>query len=506
MSAPLPVSLCLIARDEEDLLPSCLASVSPLVQEMIVVDTGSVDRTRDVAERAGARVFTFPWNGDFAAARNFSLAQARGEWILVLDADELLEPVEREEFGRLLADPGVEGYFVAIRSFVGRGEEVAEDWAVRLFRNRPEYRFAGIIHEQVAGAIQARHGGSGLARAGLVIDHFGYLDRRLQAKRKRERNLALLAKALADHPGDPFLHYSLAVEYLQQGAVKSGAAHLEKALDRLAGCEGYFREVLVLLALAQLKEGQPRKARRTLARALRALPGDADLLLLRGLLDYRTDRSGAALADLRQALAGGSRLLARHHLHSALGEAYALLGRFPEAEAEYVEALRLAPEALYPLTRLVGLKASGRATLPWREIGRFAGPSLLRLLPRRLHELGEGPLAVIVAFLAVLRAAEEDSAAGLREAALGCAESVAKACGPEAGPLRDCLLAGAATASACAAALEAGLACALFQPREETEKAAVACLDAAAALLCPAGWAPGPGEERPPATTGGSGE
>jgi glycosyltransferase involved in cell wall biosynthesis len=101
------MSLCLIAKNEEAHLPACLPSVEGLLDEMIVVDTGSTDRTKEVAAQLGARVFDFPWVDSFAAARNESLRHATGDWILWLDGDELFTEADRQKFRVLRAGNSV---------------------------------------------------------------------------------------------------------------------------------------------------------------------------------------------------------------------------------------------------------------------------------------------------------------------------------------------------------------------------------------------------------------
>ncbi|HHW45019.1 MAG TPA: glycosyltransferase family 2 protein [Desulfotomaculum sp.] len=275
------VSLCLIARDEEHCLASCLDSVRSLVQEIVVVDTGSTDRTVEVAASRGARVFTYPWAGDFASARNYSLALARGQWVLVLDADEILAPVSPQELSALLSAPGVEGYFVTIRNYLGRGETVAEDRVVRLFKNNPAYRFTGAIHEQVAGSIMAQNGGGGLACSGLVIHHRGYLQRQLQTRDKHRRNIGIIRRALEKQPADPFLLYSLGIEYCRCGETAGGIEQLEKALMLVRGHEGYFHDLLVLLCAALLKAGNHDRLKTVLEGSLCMFPSDPDLLLIK---------------------------------------------------------------------------------------------------------------------------------------------------------------------------------------------------------------------------------
>ncbi|MDI6871273.1 MAG: glycosyltransferase [Bacillota bacterium] len=488
------VSLCVIARDEEDVLASCLASARHLVQEIIVVDTGSTDRTKEVAAQAGAKVLDFPWTGDFAAARNRSLDEAQGEWILVLDADELLRPVTREDFARLLVVPGIEGWFLTVKSFLGKGEEEAEDEVVRLFRNRPEYRFSGAIHEQVAGAIVQVNGGGGLARAPeLVIEHFGYLDRRRQAKKKHERNVSLLTHALEKQPDDPFLHYGLGAEFFQGNEVKQGIDHLERALAGLRGNESYCREVFVLLILAYLRDGQLRQASRTAAKAARQFPCDPDLQLLQGLLAYERRQAVAAVRNLRQAASGGARLLARHHLHTLLGDACVLVGRFEEAEREYLEALRLAPHLLYPLTQLIGVKKRGRGKMPWLELCGFASPAQLLGLKQQLPAPEDDPVALILALLAVLGAAAGGDASDLTRASRSFLEATNRPGPAEAAPwenaLREYLRAAAGELLACAAQAAARLECGFSRPREKARAVASTCLNTVVQGLCPP-WAP----------------
>ena len=303
MNEQFSVSLCLIVRDEESSILSCLNSVKHLVQEIIVVDTGSQDRTASLAAQAGAKVFALPWSGDFAHARNYALRQAGSAWILVLDADEILEPVSCDEFQALLAAPAVEGYFIRIKNLLGSGEGATWDEAVRLFRNKPAYRFVGAIHEQVAGSIMAANRGQGLAHAPLVILHHGYLERQLTEKHKFERNTRIIQKELANNPHDPFLLYCLALEHYQQHQVAEGLACLEKALVRMEGTEGYFEPLLLHLALGLLHLGQIDKLVDFATKFLTMFPNHAALLLLRGVGYVYRQEYAKACHDFEQALA-----------------------------------------------------------------------------------------------------------------------------------------------------------------------------------------------------------
>ncbi|SHI68324.1 glycosyltransferase family 2 protein [Desulfofundulus thermosubterraneus] len=491
MSSGLPVSLCMIARNEEHWIASCIQSVQHLVREIVVVDTGSTDRTKEVAAQSGARVFTFHWCDDFAAARNYSLSKATGDWILVLDADEILAPVKLEEFARLLDAPGVEGYFVKIRSYLGNGEGMAEDQVVRLFRNKPAYRFAGAIHEQVAGAIIKHNAGGGLAFSDLLIYHFGYLDRHLQVKNKHQRNICVIKKALDDKPDDPFLLYSLGIEHLQCGEIKKGIEQLEKALVFMRGNEGYFRDLLLTLCLGLFRTGQRDRLTFLLDGALSMLPADPDLHLLKGLLALHDGRCDTAIEELRFALTVGAQILPPYHIHALLGDSYNLLGQYGEAEDEYFNALLLAPHMLYPLTQILGLKQRGRGRLQWQALSRFASPSRKKALYKELCKLGELPLAMVLALLILVEPANSRNCRELietcREYRLMVEQYLANRPGQE--PLGNYLLTGASGMLLYASAVQRNLECGLFSFVQGLLRLASSALELVVMGLCPS-WSP----------------
>ena len=201
------LSLCMIVRDEAERLPDCLRSARAVVDEMIVVDTGSTDATVQVARELGAQVETFAWCNDFARARNVALAAATGDWALVLDADErLLEPADAraklEDFTG--AHPGSVG-----RVLIENHTEAALQSTVSIGRFLPLGRgilYTGRIHEQLA-----RQGAPTLdcAATGLVLRHDGYSERTLRERSKLERNIKLCELALEDDPTDSYLAWQL---------------------------------------------------------------------------------------------------------------------------------------------------------------------------------------------------------------------------------------------------------------------------------------------------------
>src|SRR5206468_341821 len=161
-------SLCMIARDEGAGIERCLASAADVVDEVIVVDTGSRDDTAAVASARGATVLHHPWDDDFAAARNVALARARGQWILSLDADEELPAGTRATLGEVVERADADGLEVPIQNLRPGGTVASVHIALRLFRNVAAHRWVGRVHERV------RVGRC--AAAWLPIMHHGYAD------------------------------------------------------------------------------------------------------------------------------------------------------------------------------------------------------------------------------------------------------------------------------------------------------------------------------------------
>ena len=148
------ISLCMIVKNEEKNLPRCLESVCGLVDEMIILDTGSEDNTVSIAQSFGAKVYQIPWPGDFSAARNESVEKAGGDWILYLDADEVLDPCGCPDCIRKAAsDPEVTAWSIPIRCLKWESASYSVTVNIRLFRNLPELRFENEVHERIEPAL-----------------------------------------------------------------------------------------------------------------------------------------------------------------------------------------------------------------------------------------------------------------------------------------------------------------------------------------------------------------
>jgi glycosyltransferase involved in cell wall biosynthesis len=206
MSAASPrLSLCMIVRNEAANLPACLDSVAGLADDIVVVDTGSTDDTRDLARARGARVIEAPWTGDFGAARNLVLAEARGAWILVLDADETLPPASRIRIHELIGNEPKSAYNLVQKNQLATAGTHVSVHIVRLFPRHPQVRFERPIHEQVNTSLERQ--GIPIIDTDIVFEHSGYASTAVLSG-KTERNRRIIEEALAREPdGDPNLRY-----------------------------------------------------------------------------------------------------------------------------------------------------------------------------------------------------------------------------------------------------------------------------------------------------------
>ncbi|HEY3862816.1 MAG TPA: glycosyltransferase [Verrucomicrobiae bacterium] len=216
------ISVCLITKNEERFLAQCLRSVRALAAQIVVVDTGSADRTVEIAREFGAEVHAFAWNDDFSAARNAALEHATGDWILILDADEELMPIHAETILREIRAPAAMGYRLPI---VDEGRENGGcSYVPRLFRNAPGLFFVGRIHEQAFSSIQVRCQQWGLKHlmGETALLHHGYTPELVASRNKVERNLRLLERAIEEMPGEPNLVMSLGLELVRSGKLEAG--------------------------------------------------------------------------------------------------------------------------------------------------------------------------------------------------------------------------------------------------------------------------------------------
>lgn len=271
------LSLCMIVKDEEAVLDRCLTAARDAVDEIVVVDTGSTDGTAGIAREHGATVLRHDFADlDFAAARNRSLAAARGDFALVLDADETLHPGSAGLVQLLAAEGGEVGYVVQRHNL--RGDERSTDHAVRLFARRPAFRYRNRVHETIDASIL--EAGGRLRRSHVVIEH--HLDSAERVAEKNRLYVRLLRRDLADDPADVDRLTFLAAEHHKLG--EFGAA--TEVAEQIAGLLPEDFGAHLTVALYHFAYGGDRaRARQSVRAALRIRPRDPEAYALQAALD-----------------------------------------------------------------------------------------------------------------------------------------------------------------------------------------------------------------------------
>lgn len=314
------ISVVLIVRDEAPRLSQCLEAARRLADEIVVLDTGSTDNTPEIARRFTDSVHVLEWRDDFSAARNAALDLAQCDYVLSLDADEIVDAPEAasrllREFAERRA-PHVVGA-IALRSPTSPepGALVVVDHLPRFFR-RGQFRYEGAIHEQLC----ARDGRCEMADTGVSAYHTGYMQRPDDPSNKARRNMRLLTRELERNPDDEYLWHQLGKAHYTLREYAAAAAAFEHALDAI-----------------RFEPGRPPAGR--LGPVARSVLTDVLTTLAYAYVNLGRPADAARLLEQHRALAhAGTR---RADFHHALGYVYLMLGILPASESAYRASLAL---------------------------------------------------------------------------------------------------------------------------------------------------------------------
>lgn len=358
------LSLCMIVKNEEAYLADCLESVQGVVDEIIVVDTGSSDRTVEIARQYGARVFFKDWEDDFSAARNESLKHATGDWVLVMDADERI-PEGMGHSLRALLIPTEQplSYLTYIKNYMREQDEasVLGHYIVRLFRKTPDTFFFGVIHEQ----LYPNWGAVTIPESSFYLVHLGYGKLEHKANKIETRNKPLILKALEQAKENNPAMYSFYAYYM--GGTTTDAKETKKwMLESIRSCPepdqsdhitvAYIDGLRALYHLGEYEEGL-----QLAEQALKQLPSMhsyADFWDFYGLMLLASDRPLDAINAFEKALEHGdvnqegtmffaarSKRIGGWGTMMNLGLANAMAKQQTEAESWFRRALENYPEA-----------------------------------------------------------------------------------------------------------------------------------------------------------------
>jgi len=353
------VSLAMIVRDEAADLANCLNSIRSEVDEIVIVDTGSSDQTLQIAENYTDKIYCYEWNGDFSAARNFAISKCIGQWILYLDADEKLD--SQNGSIRQLINNNTDAEVFCLPLLTCSGAEYERFTVVRLFRNTPEYRFTGKIHEQV---VVTKPSVVDVAAAPVIWHKF--VTHKTRSK-KRCRNLKLLKQALSSEPDNCFLKYYIGVEWLGLGRYEKALGYFQEAVARISQDRPMFRGPAVRFLVDCLKFlGRLDDAFKVCQNECELNPDYTDIFFDAGAILEEKGDFNKAIDYFHKAIQLGEPPLLFYHSKGTesflafyhLGFCYEKIGRYELAEKYYWQALSTNPDYGCPLYSLFLLKVT----------------------------------------------------------------------------------------------------------------------------------------------------
>jgi tetratricopeptide (TPR) repeat protein len=290
------LSVSMIVRNEEKYLADCLESVRSVADEIIVVDTGSTDRTIEIARGFGAQVFTFEWCDDYSSARNESLRHCTGEWVLYIDADERLGAGSSAEIRRLTCESSSLAFRCSIigEEWLPNGKVNNIGFYPRLFRRLPEFCFSGRVHEQL---VHSKYGLQyGVHASGVTIEHVGYQQPIEVIAAKCQRNIDLLKRRVREEPADPMIRYQLGNTLGIVGAYEEAFGELKAVLEMPSVPIHILGSTLNALASFLLAVNKPAEALVCTVDSIRIAPNQITALRLQASAYLALGEPSSALA------------------------------------------------------------------------------------------------------------------------------------------------------------------------------------------------------------------
>jgi tetratricopeptide (TPR) repeat protein len=345
-SKSIKLSLCMIVKNEAENLASCLESVRSLVDEIVILDTGSTDDTIAIAEIFGAIVHQIEWPNDFAIARNQALQYVTGDWVLVLDGDEILRP---EIISTLEQAIQQETYLVInlIRHEIGAAQS-PYSLVSRLFRRHPAIKFTrpyhAMIDDSVEDLLKVEPFWQIIQLEGVAIDHTGYQPNVIAKQDKVAKARLMMESFLAEHPDDPYVCSKLGALYLQLGEPAIGIELLQHGLAAPELDPGTNYELNYHLGAAYAEIPDLSQATHYYQQAMRqAIAPQLKLGAMHNLATLMQQTGELVMAEglYGQVLQVAPDLVVAHY---NLGMTLKQMGRFPEAIERYQQTIALQPD------------------------------------------------------------------------------------------------------------------------------------------------------------------
>lgn len=373
------ITACLIVKNEEDMLRRCLESLQDGVDEIVIVDTGSTDTTKEIAKEFTDKVYDFEWTEDFAEARNYAASHATGEWIIAVDADECVDP---ENFKAAMEEIKGHGgkydmYAVEIISFVGESAESSMvNNMARIYRNNGVLYFEGAIHEQLV----KKCGEKKLVLSSVKLYHYGYLKNVIEKHNKQERNMKIIKKELKSGKDKGFTHFNYGQELRRLGKTKEALDAFITAFQHKEDIShGWVATCLYFMVESLVKLKRYEDALTIIKDAEEIFPTAPDFPFLKGEVYFKQNRFDDAKEVYTNIIMKGPTVYSNVILyvesqallpHIRLAEIYVQEKQDEQAVKHYMEALNEISSSAKVISNIIRLLSKYHTA---EEIAEFLG-------------------------------------------------------------------------------------------------------------------------------------
>lgn len=294
------ISICIIAKDEESVVENCLSSLVPYGYEIIFVDTGSTDRTKEIALKYTDKVYDFTWEEDFSAARNFAISKASNDYILMIDCDEVVTWFDKEKTEQLIEKyPDMVGRLLRVNEYMRQEDEFGMSEAVSRLFSKNLYKYSGPIHEQIVKIYGERP--RQYYSFPLSMTHSGYDGDMLTRKKKTIRNREMLLKQFSKNEKDDYILYQLGKTYYMEADYENALLYFGKMMDLdLDPNLEYVQSSVNAYGYCLINSNQYEKAL-SLEKIYKTYSDYADFVFLMGLVYMNNGMDEKAIAEFRKA-------------------------------------------------------------------------------------------------------------------------------------------------------------------------------------------------------------
>lgn len=345
----------MIVKNEERHIATCLKSIKDVVDEIIIVDTGSIDKTVEICKTFNTKVFCVEWNNSFSEARNFGLKQATGDWILWLDADEEIDLEDSKSLKKFIAQLKEEKVLsIHLINYIGNQKDPHQTFHTahtRLFKNNEGFKFIYNIHE-ILNIEEVLENIQEIKMLPIKVYHYGYLDSEVFHKQKSERNLTLLKEELKKENHSPWIEYHISSQYYQENKYAEAFEYINTSIEKFISNNRLPPSLLYKLKYSiLLNSGNAKGAWPSINSAIRLYPDYVDLHFFKGIILFLKEQYNTALIVFENCIKMGEKNLKHLTLYGVsghlalfyMGACFEKMNNVKKAKSAYQESLALVP-------------------------------------------------------------------------------------------------------------------------------------------------------------------